>query len=161
MRLRNGLLGVLSTVGVTACSTAAPVDLTQAEKGVIASAVEARVNGYVDAARRRDVDWFLGFWADTDEFVLAGDGNLVGHDGWADQVRKAVADTRDILAFEFFNRHTYVLARDAAVHTTQFRWALVQMNGDTLRMHGSWSYVFKKIDGVWKVVHSAGTHLPG
>jgi ketosteroid isomerase-like protein len=159
MMLRQGLLGVfIATLGVMACS-AAPADLTQAERAVIASAVEARVNGYVDAARRRDVSWFLDFWADTDDFVLAGDGNLVGYAAWADQLRKAVADTREILDFEFFNRHTYVLARDAAVHTTQFRWALVQANGDTLRMHGSWSYVFKDFDGVWRVVHSAGTHL--
>ncbi len=147
-------------LALTACS-ARETDLTQAEKTAIATAVEARVNGYVDAARRRDVNWFLDFWADTDEFVVAGDGNLVGHDGWSDQVRKSVADTREILDFEFFNRHTYVLSRDAAVHTTQFRWALVQTSGDTLRMHGSWSYVFKNFGGVWRVVHSAGTHLPG
>lgn len=137
-----------------------PVELTQIEKAAIANAVEARINGYVEAARRRDLSWFLDFWADVDEFVIAGDGNLVAHDVWADQLRQAVANMREVLDFEFFNRHTYVLARDAAVHTTQYRWAIVQSSGDTLRMHGSWSYVFKNFDGVWKVVHSAGTHVP-
>jgi len=39
--------------------------------------------------------------------------------------------------------------------------AILQTSGNTLRMHGSWSYVFRNFDGVWKVVHSAGTHLPG
>jgi ketosteroid isomerase-like protein len=137
-----------------------PGELTPAEKAAIANAVEARIDSYVEAARRRDLNWFLDFWADVDDFVLAGDGNLVGRDAWVDQLRKAVADIREFIDFEFFNRHTYVLARDAAVHTTQYRWAIVKTSGETLRMHGSWSYVFKNFDGVWKVVHSAGTHLP-
>jgi len=136
------------------------VDLTETEKAVIADAVEARIDAYGDAARAKDIDWFMGFWADIDDFVLAGDGNLVDRDTWEQQVRSAVSDTRAMLNFEFFNRHTYVLARDAAVHTTQFRWAYETTSGDTLRMHGSWSYVLKSFDGVWQVVHSAGTHLP-
>ncbi len=160
MSLRRGLLGLLATVATVGCSARASADLTPREKAAIASAVEARVNDYDDAARRRDINWFLDFWADTDDFVAAADGDLISHEAWANQIRQAVIDTRQILDFQFFNRHTYVLARDAAVHTTQFRWAMVRTNGDTLRMHGSWSYVFKNFHGVWRVVHTAGTHLP-
>ena len=101
----------------------------------------------------------LDFWADVDEFVIAGDGDLKDRDGWEEQLRQAVADTKAILDFEFFNQHTYVLGRDAAAHTTQFRWAYETKSGDTLKSHGSWTYVFKKFDGSWRVVHSAGTHV--
>ena len=131
-----------------------------AEETAITKAVEARVDDYIEAARRRDLDWFLNFWADVDGFVLAGDGNLLDRPAWVQELRKALADIRAFIDFSFHDRHTYVLARDAAVHTTQFRWAVLQTSGKTLRMRGSWSYVFKNIDGVWKVVHSAGTHIP-
>lgn len=138
-------------------ASAAP---SAAEEAAVRKAAEARVDEYIEAARRRDIDWFLNFWADVDGVVLAGDGKLLDRPAWVQELRKALADTREFLEFTFHNRHTYVLARDAAVHTTQFRWAVLQTSGKTLRMHGSWSYVFKNIDGVWKVVHSAGTHIP-
>ncbi len=160
MRSSSAFVVALAVLGTMACSPAPQPEPTDEERAVITKAVEARVDGYIDAARRHDLDWFLGFWANVDGFVVAGDGNLVDHAAWEQQVRKAVADARDILNFEFFNRHTIVLAHDAAVHTTQFRWGVVGTNGDTLRMHGSWTYVFKNYGGVWKVVHSAGTHLP-
>jgi hypothetical protein len=134
-------------------------DLTDAEKVVIADAVMTRVDDYIDAARRLDLEWFLGFWANVDGFVIAGDGGLMDYATWEQQLRSDFATVREITDFEFFNRHTYVLARDAAVHSTQFRWGMVTTTGDTLRMHGSWCYVFKNFDAEWKVVHSAGTHL--
>lgn len=160
MRSSDAFVVALAVLGTMACAPAPQPGPTDAERAVITKAVEARVDGYIDAARRHDLDWFLEFWANVDGFVVAGDGNLVDHAAWEQQVRKAVADTRDILNLEFFNRHTFVLAHDAAVHTTQFRWGVVGTTGDTLRMHGSWTYVFKNYGGVWKVVHSAGTHLP-
>ena len=135
-------------------------EMTDADRAAIAAAVEARVHGYADAAKRKDIDWFMEFWADTEGFVIAGDGTLVAdYATWAETVRQAVGGTAEILDFGFFNGHTYVLARDAAVHTTEFRWAYFTTAGDTLRAHGSWSYVFRNIDGVWSVVHSAGTHI--
>ena len=63
------------------------------------------------------------------------------------------------ILFEFFNQHTYVLGRDAAAHTTQFRWAYETNSGNTLKSHGSWTYVFKNFGGAWRVVHSGGTHV--
>ena len=160
MPLRSVLVGTLATLGLVACAAGPQGDLADTEMAAITNAVEARVDGYVDAARRRDIDWFLDFWADVDEFVIAGDGDLLDRDTWEQGLRQAVADTRAILDFEFFNQHTYVLGPNAAAHTTQFRWAYETTSGDTLRSHGSWTYVFKNFDGVWRVVHSAGTHVP-
>ena len=160
MRSADAFVVALAALGAMACSTAPQPGPTEAERAVITKAIEARVDGYIDAARRRDINWFLDYWANVEGFVIAGDGNLMDHAAWEQQLRSAVAGTREILNFEFFNRHTFVLARDAAVHTTQFRWGMLGANGDTLRMHGSWTYVFKEYDGVWRVVHSAGTHLP-
>jgi len=141
-------------------SSVAQPDLTDAERARVVEAVKARVDGYVDAARRLDLEWFRDFWADHDDFLIAADGVLMDYTTWSQQLARDLAGIRAMTAFEFFNGHTHVLSRDAAVHTTQFRWTLVDKAGDTVSMHGAWSYVFKNIGGVWKVIHSAGTHLP-
>lgn len=141
-------------------SNVAQPDLTDTDRDRIAEAVENRVNGYVEAARRLDLEWFRDFWANDEHFLIAGDGALMDYPTWDRQLEKDLASIREMTRFEFFNGRTYVLASDAAVHTTQFRWTLLDTGGETLSMHGSWSYVFKSIKGVWKVIHSAGTHLP-
>ncbi len=161
MEDRRVWAGVLLALALPACSPAPQTTLTDAQRAAIERAVEARVSGYGDALRRKDLNWFLGFWADDSAFVLAGDGNIVGPAAWREQVRQSVENTHQLLQFEFFNRHTYVLAPNAAVLTTQFRWAILRAPGDTLRMHGSWSYVLENFGGTWRVIHSAGTHLPG
>jgi hypothetical protein len=37
---------------------------------------------------------------------------------------------------------------------------MVTVAGDTVRSRGAWTYVIKQFADGWKVVHSAGTHLP-
>jgi hypothetical protein len=135
------------------------MEVTQREKEAIAQAIESRMDGYIAAAYGQDMDWFLDFWADVNGFAMAGDGDLMDRATWVDGLSQAVADTRQILEMEHFNRHTYVLSRDAAAHSMQFRWAYETMGGDTLRAHGSWTYAFKNFDGVWRAVHSGGTHV--
>ena len=145
---------------VETCSAASQPDLSDAERATVTKVIEARMNDYASAARRLDLDWFRAFWANSEAFVIAADGNLMDYPTWDEQLAKDLATIREMSQFEFFDGHTYVLARDAAVHTTRFRWILVGTTGDTIRMQGSWSYVFKILDGTWQVVHSAGTHLP-
>ena len=159
MNSRVALGAVPLAPGGETDSAASKAELTDAERATIREAIDARLNDYAGAARRLDLGWFRGFWANSEAFVIAADGNLMDYRTWDEQLEKDLATIREMPEFEFFDGHTYVLARDAAVHTTRFRWSLVGTTGDTIRMQGSWSYVFKNLDGTWKVVHSAGTHL--
>jgi ketosteroid isomerase-like protein len=132
-------------------------DLTEDQKAEIAGAIEQRVEGYMEAVKRYDADWLLNFWADVDGFVYAEDGNLVfGHDAIANPTRDWIAALETVIQAEFSNGHTFVLAPDAACHTTEYQWSVVTTEGDTLSSRGSWTYVFKQFDGEWKVVHSNG-----
>lgn len=160
MSNRTMLLGGM--VALVGCAANPGAELSESETARIAAEVETRIDEYPDALKRRDVEWYHAFWGDFDGFVVAGDGELVSSpEVWAAQVRQGVEGVQELLDFEFLDRHTYVLARDAAVHSTRFRWAVVTTTGDTLRSHGSWSYVMKNFDGLWRVVHSAGTHVEG
>lgn len=159
MRLPT-LLG-LATLAAGMLGCAAPsAELTESERAEIAAAVTASLDGYREAALRLDFEGMMALWANVDGFALASDGELTDYPELEQQAREEVTTMQSVLAFDYSDRHTYVLARDAASQTTRFRWAAVLTTGDTLRVRGSWTYVLKNFDGAWKVVQSGGTHVP-
>lgn len=159
MRLSPPFGSPILAAVVLGCS-APPAELTDLERTEIAAAVEASVDRYREAALRLDLDGMLALWADVEGFVVASDGELIDYAAMEQGARDEVATMQSIPYFEFSDRHTYVLARDAASHTARFRWAAVLTTGDTLRVRGSWTYVLKNFDGAWRVVQSGGAHVP-
>jgi steroid delta-isomerase-like uncharacterized protein/uncharacterized protein (TIGR02246 family) len=134
-------------------------ELSDQKKEEIARAVEERFADYVDAMKKIDIERLLNFWADTEGFVNAGDGLLtVGYDSLANRMREFISNTAKVTSFEFSKPHVYVLSNDAASLCNEYEWSLIDKDGNTVNAKGSWMYVFKKFDGVWKVVHTAGTH---
>ena len=135
-------------------------ELSDQEKEEIARAVEERFADYVDAMKKMDLERMINFWADTEEFVVASDGLLaVGYDNFANRMREFVSNTAEVTSFEFWNPHVYILSNDAASLSNEFKWSLIDKDGNKVNAKGSYMYVFKKFDEVWKVVHSAGTHI--
>ena len=134
--------------------------MSDQEKEDIAQAVEERIADYLDAIKQLDIERMLGFWADTEGFVFAGDGLLtVGYDKYAAQLREAMSNTAEVKSIAYKNPHVYVLSKDAASLSMEYEWSMTDNEGNTVNSKGSWMYVFKRFDDVWKVVHSAGTHL--
>ena len=134
--------------------------ISDQEKENIARAVEDRIAGYIDAIKQLDIERMLDFWADTEGFVFAGDGLLtVGYDKYAAQLREAMSNTAEVTSIAYKNPYVYVLAKDAASLSMEYEWSMIDNEGNTVNSKGSWMYVFKRFDDVWKVVHSAGTHL--
>jgi ketosteroid isomerase-like protein len=134
--------------------------LTPEERARVVREIEARVQGYFDAIRNRDLDHMLGFWADKDGFVFAGDGTLVlGYAAYAAQLRTAVADTASVPHIEAHRPQVHVLGPDAAVCSTEFEWSIISLAGVTTNSRGAWTYVFQRFPEGWRVIHSGGTHL--
>ena len=151
------LLCLLITQGCTNNSTGV---LTEQEKAIITEEVKARVVDYIDAFKKLDIERMLDFWANTEGFVFAGDGSLVvGFDKYSIQIKDLIPNTDKVNYIEQNEPHVYILARDAASYTMEYRWSLTMKSGDTLNAKGSWMYVFKKFDDTWRVVHSAGAHI--
>ena len=135
-------------------------ELSDQKKEEIARVVEERFADYADAMEKMDIERMLNFWADTEGFVVAGDGLLaVGYDSLANRIREFISNTAEVTSFDFSKPHIYVLSNDAASLCNEYEWSLIDKDGITVTAKGSWMYVFKRFDGVWKVVHSAGTHL--
>ena len=65
----------------------------------------------------------------------------------------------EVLYCEMTNTHVYVLGPDAASATTEFAWGIKTLEGDMIESYGGWTYVFDRIEGDFRVVHSAGYRL--
>ncbi len=134
--------------------------MSEQEKEEIAQAVVERLDDYVDAVDQLDFEQAIDFWADTDGFAMAGDGSLLlGFDKWENKVRNDIDRFAKTNKLMFKNPHVYVLGRNTASCCVEFEWSFTTKSGDTIKAKGSWVYVFKKFDEVWRVVQSGGTHL--
>jgi ketosteroid isomerase-like protein len=77
-----------------------------------------------------------------------------------DKAQEDLANWEKVNSVELFNPHAYVLSEDAASYAVEFKTSITTKDGETANAHGSWMYLFRHLDGRWRVVHSAGTHVP-
>ena len=97
--------------------------------------------------------------------MAEGDGMSTAMDGVATVGRDAImaafrADT-SVLAYvdhRFENSRINVLGVDAAVHSTAFWERLALRSGDTVEITCTWTNVFQRIGGRWRIVHMAASH---
>lgn len=150
-------------IGISAqlSSCGNPDNISEAERIAITKEVQGRLDGYADAVKRKDLEWVQKFWSDEKDFVLAGDGELS-----TDYNAVIVKDYGDFFAtmkemsyLNWSNGEALVLNENTVSYATKFDWLAVMEAGDTIKSRGSWLYLFRKSDGQWKVVHSAGTHI--
>lgn len=136
-------------------------NISDEERTRISKEVQGRLDGYIDALNRHDLNWFQTFWSNEKDFVFAGDG-LINTNYDAAITKSYGAAFTDIKEFSYLNwtnGHALVLNEKVVSYATNFDWQAIRMSGDTIKAKGSWLYVFRKSDGQWKVVHSAGTHI--
>ena len=118
------------------------------------------LEGYAAAVATWDRDAINRFWGDSGGFVFAGDGTILGgHREWAETLDQYERQVDRWLKFVYRNTHVEALSIDAATATTEFEHSRITVEGDTVNVRGAWTYVFKKLDGKWNVVHTNGTHV--
>ena len=92
---------------------------------------------------------------------MAGDGTLVtSHEAFMEKAKEDFASWAGMNSVEIFNPHAYVLSEDAVSYAIEFKTSITMVGGEIANAHGSWMYLFRHIDGRWRVVHSGGTHVP-
>jgi ketosteroid isomerase-like protein len=115
---------------------------------------------YRKAMLSRDYHAMLAFWSDSGEFVFAGDGRILGgFQAWKAETTRHYQATRKWDLWEWQNIHVLPISESAASATLEFRFRWVDTKGATHNARGAWTYVFMKVAGKWKVVHTNGTHI--
>jgi len=134
--------------------------ISDTEKILITKEIEEILNGYPEAFKRQDLDWYQNFWFKDKDFVMAGDGKIEANYDSAitKRYREAFSNFKGVLYFKWSNGHSHVINKNAVSYTTNFDWRFLTVSGDTIKSNGSWLYVFRKSEGKWRVIQSAGTH---
>jgi hypothetical protein len=99
--------------------------------------------------------------ANVDGYVQGSDGKIMFTDykSYKDAMKQNFESLQRFVDMEATKMFVYVLAIDAAVCTTEFKGKFLNTDGDTIIWNGCWTFVFKKFNGEWKVIHENGTHI--
>ncbi|MCK5483493.1 MAG: nuclear transport factor 2 family protein [Gemmatimonadetes bacterium] len=135
-------------------------EMTAEVREEVVEEISGLMEAYGDAVATWDADAIDHFWGDFGGFVFAGDGVILGgHSEWSETLRQYEEQVDRWLRFEYHNMHVEALSKDAATATTEFETSRITIDGDTVNVRGAWTYVFRRSNGDWDVVHTNGTHV--
>ena len=151
--LTGGIIFIL-----TCCSQQDSISDTR--KVEITEEIKVLMDGYPEAVKRHDLDWFSKFWSNEKDFVFAVDGQVItNYDEWFKMYYSdGLKNLKEILHFDWSNGHATIFSENTVSYATNFDWGMVAVSGDTVKVRGSALYVFKKSDGEWRAVNCGATH---
>jgi len=145
---------------LTSCRTDNSQELSKQDISKIKKEIINRVDQYFEAVKVLDIEEMVKYWSDSEDFIIAGDGKIIGgYKEWTDQQRAFASITDHYIFWENKNINVEVLSRNAACYTMEFNNGRISTSGDTLNTKGAWTYVFKKYNGDWKVIQTNGAHI--
>lgn len=132
--------------------------MTTLEKEQIKQEITKTVDSYFEVVKANDIERILEFWSDSEKFIHAGDGSIIGdYKEWSNWLKDWTNPDREWLYWNNKDVHVIVLDKLTGTYTMNFENAFVY-NGDTTRVKGSWTYVMCKEGNHWKVITSNGAH---
>lgn len=164
-----GLLFTLPMIFVTSCNTARNANihrpaanscaLTEDQRRTISNEIETIVRENVMNAKALSSDTHTRFRANEKGYVLAGEGKIIFQDypTYYEQMKQAFKPTEKFIEFNIGSMYIYVLSKEAATCTAEFKSKFLHDTGDTLVHNGCWTMVFKKFDNGWKIIQENGT----
>ena len=137
--------------------------LSAAEIAQIKSEIIKRSEKHASDLENLDYKSVMTFYANTENFIVFGDGYYWGDYLTMDGVWKDLLGERGwkkMLKWDLKNHKVYVFSKDAASYLVEFDHAHIDANGDTARSSGCFTYGMQKIDGEWKAVTAHVSHIP-
>lgn len=135
--------------------------MTAADRDQVAATVDQTLTRFFESIKKLDLEKYLEFYVQSDNLVMAADGNIVaGRNAFEDYVKNAFAPVAKINYIDLLQKHIAVLCPDSAVVSLEYDESFDLKTGETSRLRGSWIYVLKRCQGAWKIVHTGGTHVP-
>jgi hypothetical protein len=151
---------ILLTIISTSCYNQKECDLTDDQKKLISNEIETIVKNFFNP-NTLDYETHTGLRANKEGYLMGGEGKILFTDyaTYNKSMKTSFAGIQRFTDFETVAIYVYVLAKDAATCTTEFKSKFLTTAGDTVINNGCWTFVFKKFDKEWKVIQENGTHL--
>ena len=157
---RANIIGVIIILILIGCQSNNSQELSEQEISKIKSEINNRVDSYFEAVKVLNLEEMFEFWSDSEDFIFAGDGRILGgYKEWTNEMNQFAEITDHFLYWNNKNIKIEALSRNAASYTMEFDNERIGVSGDTLNTKGSWTYVFKKNEGKWRVIQTNGTHI--
>lgn len=150
------ILAIIST----SCNNRNSFDLTEDEKRVISGEIETIVKHFFNT-ETLSYETHTQLRANKPGYVMGGEGKILFTDyaSYHESMKSAFAGIEKFTDFEIMAIYVYVLSKESASCTTEFKSKFLTTAGDTVINNGCWTFVFKKFDNEWKVIQENGTHL--
>lgn len=125
----------------------------------VIAAVEAAMHSLEAAERALDVERLIAHFAPVPEFHVYNDGQRLDYEAITANLRTAFPSLRSIEG-GFHDIEVIVLAPDAALATAGFREVITDETGGVTRVRGAASWLWRRIDGSWRIVYGHADHYP-
>ncbi len=117
------------------------------------------MQSFAAAERALDADGLIAHFAPVPEFHVYNDGQRLDYEAISANVRNGFPSLRSIEG-GFHDIQVLVLAPDAALVTAGFREVIADDAGSVTRVRGAASWLWRCIDGSWRIVYGHADHYP-
>jgi ketosteroid isomerase-like protein len=125
----------------------------------VATEVEGAMRSFEQAERARDAETLIAHFAAIPAFHMYSDGTRLSFDQMTGYVRETFPKLRS-LEGGFIDLNVIALAPDAALAAGTFRESTTDVSGNTTRVHGAATWLWRKINGRWLIVYGQADHYP-
>ena len=129
------------------------------ERTQIEAAVRDAMEAFERAERALDAEALIATFARVPEFHIYSDGKRLSYGAMTAYIRDAFPTLTSIEG-GFIDLDVFVLASDAALATGTFRESTTDASGTTARVRGVASWLWREIDGRWRIVYGHADHYP-
>jgi ketosteroid isomerase-like protein len=133
--------------------------MNEGERRQIVQSVERALRAFETAERALDADGLIRHFANVPEFHIYNDGQRLSYEVMTTGVRAAFPALRSIEG-GFSDVQIMVLAPDAALLTATFQEVVTDGSGGATRQHGAASWLWRALDGEWRIVYGHIDHYP-
>jgi ketosteroid isomerase-like protein len=152
----NPRASFLAVAALTACIS--PDELSPAERRVVAAQVDSATRSFQAAERDRDAERIVAHLAP--EFYMYNDGVRAEYPAVVENIRATMPSLR-LFEPEWRDIEVTVLGRNGAVVSFVFEDLLVTGAGDTLRVRGPTTLVWRRQgQSSWLVIYADADHYP-
>ena len=121
--------------------------------------VEQALRSFEAAELALDVDGLIRHFAHVSEFHIYNDGQRLSYEQMTAGVRTTFPMLHSIRG-GFDDIEIIVIAPDAALSTATFHETITDRSGGSLQQRGAASWLWRLIDGEWRIVYGHLDHYP-